>query len=101
MAGAARVLDIHVCPLQTPGVPPTPHAGGMVMAGEPTVLIEGLPAARMNDELLCNGPPPHPDTIVLGSSSVFIGSFPAARMGDMTTLGGVLQMGATTVIIGG
>jgi len=101
MPGAARLSDIHICPLQTPGIPPTPHVGGMVIYGEPTVLINSLVAARMSDSLLCNGPPPHPDTILTGSSSVLIGGLPAARMGDITAMGGTIQMGAINVIIGG
>jgi uncharacterized Zn-binding protein involved in type VI secretion len=101
MPNAARISDVHVCPLQTPGTPPTPHVGGMVIAGAPNVLIGGLPAARVSDALLCNGVPPHPDTIIKGSATVLIGGLPAARMGDTTSVGGTIQMGAPTVIIGG
>ena len=42
---AARVTDMHVCPMITPGVPPIPHIGGPLLApGVPNVLISGLPA---------------------------------------------------------
>lgn len=28
MPPAARITDMHTCPMQTPGLPPIPHAGG-------------------------------------------------------------------------
>jgi len=50
MPPAARITDFHQCPLSTPGVPPIPHVGGPVVGpGAPTVLIGGLPAARLTD----------------------------------------------------
>jgi uncharacterized Zn-binding protein involved in type VI secretion len=76
-----------------------PHVGGPILPpGSPTVLIEFLPAARVTDLLTCVGPP---DTIVLGSTTVMIDFLPAARMGDLTAHGGVIVLGAPTVIIGG
>jgi uncharacterized Zn-binding protein involved in type VI secretion len=47
---------------------------------------------------LCVGPP---DIIAMGSMTVLIGGQPAARIGDPTAHGGVIVMGAPTVIIGG
>lgn len=100
MPAAARITDFHQCPMQTPAVPaPIPHVGGPVTGpGEPTVLIGGLPAARVGDMLVCVGPP---DSIVKGSSSVMIGGVPAARMGDQTAHGGQILLGALNVQIGG
>ena len=99
MPPAARLTDMHVCPMVTPAVPPIPHVGGPVSGpGEPTVLIGKLPAARVGDMLVCVGPP---DAIVKGSSSVMIGGVPAARMGDSTAHGGTIVLGDPTVIIGG
>ena len=96
MPAAARVGDMHVCPLVTGTVP---HVGGPVLpAGAPTVLIGGMPAARVGDMLTCTGPP---DSIVAGSSTVMIGGMPAARMGDSTAHGGTIVLGCPTVIIGG
>jgi len=96
MAFAARVTDMHVCPMVNGTVP---HVGGPVLpAGCPTVLIGGLPAARVGDLCTCVGPP---DSIVMGSSTMLIGGMPAARMGDTTAHGGVIVMGCPTVIIGG
>lgn len=95
MMPAARITDMHVCPMVT-GV--VPHVGGPILpAGEPTVLIGGLPAARVGDMATCVGPP---DTIVMGSSTVFIGGMPAARLGDTTAHGGTIVLGETTVLIG-
>lgn len=70
-APAARVSDMHTCPMQTPAVPPIPHVGGPILPpGSPTVLIGGLPAARLGDMATCTGPP---DSIVLGCMTVIIG----------------------------
>lgn len=99
MPPAARLTDMHVCPMVTPGLPPIPHVGGPVTGpGAPTVLIGGLPAACMGDMCLCVGPP---DSIIKGSATVFIGGRPAARMGDSTAHGGTVVLGMPTVQIGG
>jgi uncharacterized Zn-binding protein involved in type VI secretion len=93
MQPAARVSDMHVCPMVT-GI--VPHVGGPILPpGCPTVLIGGLPAARVTDLCTCVGPP---DMIALGSLAVLIGGLPAARMGDMTAHGGVIVMGCFTVM---
>ena len=99
MPNAARLTDMHTCPMQTPGLPPVPHVGGPIIGpGVPTVLIGKLPAAVMGDMATCVGPP---DTIIKGSTPVMIGGKPAARMGDTTAHGGSIIMGCPTVIIGG
>jgi uncharacterized Zn-binding protein involved in type VI secretion len=95
---AARVGDMHVCPMVTPGVPPIPHVGGPILPpGAITTLIGGMPAARVTDMAVCVGPP---DLIALGSFTVMIGGMPAARLGDMTAHGGAIVMGMPTVLIG-
>ena len=95
MLPAARVGDMHVCPMVT-GV--VPHVGGPILPpGEPTVLIGGVPAARVGDMCTCTGPP---DSIALGSMTVLIGNMPAARMGDLTAHGGTIVLGCMTVLIG-
>lgn len=99
MPPAARLTDFHECPMVTPTVPPTPHVGGPIVGpGEPTVLICGLPAAKVGDMLVCVGPP---DSIIKGSSTVMIGGMPAARIGDSTAHGGTIMLGAFNVMIGG
>ncbi len=87
---------MHTCPMVT-GI--VPHVGGPILGpGAPTVLIAGLPAAVLGDSVTCVGPP---DTIIKGSATVLIGGKPAARMGDSTAHGGVIVLGAPTVLIGG
>jgi uncharacterized Zn-binding protein involved in type VI secretion len=94
---AARVGDMHVCPMLTPGVPPIPHVGGPILPpGALTVLIGGMPAARVGDMAVCVGPP---DVIALGSFTVLIGGMPAARLGDMCAHGGAIILGCPTVLI--
>jgi uncharacterized Zn-binding protein involved in type VI secretion len=96
MPSAARITDMHTCPMVT-GV--VPHVGGPVIGpGVPTVLIGGLPAAVVGDMLACVGPP---DVGVMGSTSVLIGGRPALRQGDMTAHAGVIVGGLPTVQIGG
>ncbi|MFZ5964786.1 PAAR domain-containing protein [Thalassococcus sp. BH17M4-6] len=99
MPPAARLTDMHTCPMVTPGVPPVPHVGGPIIGpGVPNVLIVKLPASVVGDMLTCVGPP---DSVVKGSATVMIGGRPAARMGDTTAHGGSIVLGAPTVMIGG
>jgi uncharacterized Zn-binding protein involved in type VI secretion len=92
---AARITDMHVCPMVT-GV--VPHVGGPILPpGCPTVLIGGMPAARATDMCTCVGPP---DVILPGGSTVLIGGMPAARMGDSTAHGGAIILGCFTCLIG-
>ena len=99
MPPAARLTDMHACPMVTPGLPPIPHVGGPVVGpGVPTVLVAKIPAAVVGDNCVCVGPP---DSIVKGSATVMIGGKPAARMGDNTAHGGSIVIGAPTVMIGG
>lgn len=65
---AARVGDMHTCPMVN-GI--VPHVGGPILPpGSPTVLIGGMPAARLGDQAICTGPP---DAIVMGCMTVIIG----------------------------
>jgi len=92
---AARVGDMHVCPMVTVLVP---HVGGPILPpGWPLVLIGGQPAARLGDMAVCVGPP---DVIIMGSPTVLIGGQPAARMLDPTAHGGMIVMGYPLVLIG-
>lgn len=95
MLPAARVGDMHVCPLVDVL---KPHVGGPILPpGGMTVLIGGMPAARVGDMVTCVGPP---DVVALGSFKVLIKGQPAARMGDMTAHGGTIVMGYPMVLIG-
>jgi uncharacterized Zn-binding protein involved in type VI secretion len=92
---AARLTDIHTCPMVTGMVP---HVGGPITGpGCSTVLIGGIPAAIMSDMCVCVGPTA---SVILGSSGVFFGGKPAARMGDSTAHGGVITTGCANVLIG-
>jgi uncharacterized Zn-binding protein involved in type VI secretion len=76
-----------------------PHVGGPITGpGAATVLIGGMPAARLSDMAACAGPP---DVLVLGSATVLIAGQPAVRQGDSTAHGGVVVVGLPTVLIGG
>jgi uncharacterized Zn-binding protein involved in type VI secretion len=95
MPPAARMTDMHACPMVS-GV--VPHVGGPILPPCcPTVMIGFLPAARVGDMAVCAG---GPDVIALGSFTVMIGGQPAARMGDLTVHGGVIVVGLPTVMIG-
>ena len=95
MASAARVSDMHICPLTDNGVP---HVGGAIIGpGSATVLISGMAAATVGDLANCNGPA---DRIATGSSTVFINGKPAARQGDHTAHGGTIIGGTPSVQIG-
>jgi uncharacterized Zn-binding protein involved in type VI secretion len=92
---AARLTDMHVCPMLT-GI--IPHVGGPVAGpGCPTVLIGGMPAARVGDMAVCVGPP---DVIALGAFTVLIGGMPAAQVGSLTAHGGTIVLGCFTVLVG-
>jgi uncharacterized Zn-binding protein involved in type VI secretion len=96
MPPAARVTDMHTCPMVTGLVP---HVGGPIIPPCcPTVITGFLPQARITDLSICVGPP---DPIVKGSATVIVGGLPAARIGDLTSHGGVIVTGCPTVIIGG
>ena len=92
---AARLSDMHVCPLANGLVP---HVGGPITLGAVNVLIGNMPAARVGDMAVCVGPP---DTIVKGSATVLINGRPAARLGDQTAHGGTIVVGFPQVLIGG
>ncbi|MBT2116975.1 PAAR domain-containing protein [Dyella sp. LX-66] len=89
MGLAARVTDMIVSSA-TFGAPVP-----IVPPGAPTVLIGGIPAARLGDG--CGV-----DVILLGSMTVLIGGLPAARIGDPSGAGGMVSApGCPTVLIGG
>ena len=91
---AARVSDMHVCPMVT-GI--VPHVGGPILPPcAVTVLTGGLPQARIGDMATCVGPP---DVIVVGAFTVLVSGSPAARLGDMTAHGGSIILGCFTVLI--
>ena len=94
---AARLKDMHICPKFTG---PIPHVGGPILPPcAVTVLIGGLPAARVGDKAFCVAP--SIDAIAKGSMTVFIMGKSAARVGDMMEHRGIIAIGMPTVLIGG
>ena len=92
---AARIGDMHTCPMVTGLVP---HVGGPILPPcAVTVLIGGIPAARMGDMATCVGPP---DVILVTSFTVLTMGMLQARIGDMTVHGGVIVLGEFTVLVG-
>lgn len=86
---------MHTCPLTSGN---TPHSGGPCgPKGSPDVFIGGLPAMRVGDMAVCNGPV---DQIAAGSQTVNINGLPAARQGDSTSHGGTIVQGFAMVNIG-
>lgn len=92
---AARISDMHACPMVT-GI--VPHVGGPIAMGCPTVLTGKIPQARISDMAICVGPP---DMVAKGSATVLVGKLPAARILDSTAHGGMIVSGFPTVLIGG
>lgn len=93
---AARITDMHTCPMVTALVP---HVGGPIVSpAAPTVLIGNLPAAGIGSSAVCVGPP---DTVVKGSATVLVSNKPLSRIGDQTAHGGAIILGCPTVLVGG
>jgi len=65
---AARVGDMHVCPMLEAG--PIAHVGGGVLNGISNVMIEGKIAASVGSVCLCCGQPDH---IAQGAVTVIFG----------------------------
>ena len=88
----------------------TAHGGDIIAPCCPTVLIGGLPAARVTDEHLCpmlTGLVPHVGGPIMppGSVTVLIGGLPAARVGDLCMCAtgppaSIMPPGCPTVEIG-
>jgi uncharacterized Zn-binding protein involved in type VI secretion len=93
---AARVTDMHICPMMTG---PVPHVGGPILTpAAPTVLIGKMPAAGLGSMAVCVGPP---DTVAKGSGTVLVANKPLARLGDSCAHGGIISLGCMTVLVGG
>jgi uncharacterized Zn-binding protein involved in type VI secretion len=97
---------------------PMPHPGLPIplIKGCPTVLIGGMPAARLSDQtspcMLAGCLPAGPGIIIKGATTVLIEKLPAARINDLTLHascvapipapnGKILPPGCPTVLIGG
>ena len=92
---AIRIGDMAPCP----ATDPKPHEVATVLTGNPTVLVEGVPAAHLGSVISCSGVPT-PNSIVAGSGTVLIGGVGAAKLGDATAHGGVVLPTQGTVLVG-
>lgn len=97
-------------------MPPAARVGDTTSHGSPLspgpgssdVFIGGMPAWRANSDLhtcpLATGTVPHVGGMVqMGSTTVLINNLPAARQGDVITESGppnAIAMGCATVLIG-
>ena len=82
--------------------------GGVVTSGNPTVLINGQPAAALGDLHVCPmcSPGPHVGgPVAVGAPTVLIGGKPAARVGDTCVCAApapdVIVVGSPNVLVGG
>jgi uncharacterized Zn-binding protein involved in type VI secretion len=99
MPPAARITDMHTCPMRSAGTPSIAHVGGPITGpGVANVLIGGMPAAALGDTAMCVNTL---DVVVSGSTTVLIGGRPAVRVGDATAHGGRIAEGCATVLVGG
>jgi outer membrane protein OmpA-like peptidoglycan-associated protein/uncharacterized Zn-binding protein involved in type VI secretion len=105
MPGQGRLGDKANVPVDAHGCPACPHnATGPAIIGSPTVLVNGLPALRVDDVGV------HAACCAMnmfiahkGSTIVFIDGKPAHRKGDQTKHcggNGTLIEGSTNVIVG-
>lgn len=95
----ARVTDTVLCALFAPTpAGPVPGTSMIIPPCAPTVLVGGLPAARLMD-MHPSGLGPHPN--VTFSTTVIIMGMPASRLGDSTVCGGAIVTGDFTVLTGG
>jgi uncharacterized Zn-binding protein involved in type VI secretion len=78
----------------------TTHGGTVLTPASPNVFIQGQPAARVNDRVVCPlstaGLPHVGGSILTGAATVFVNGRPVARAGDRVT-----EAGATSVILAG
>jgi uncharacterized Zn-binding protein involved in type VI secretion len=84
---AARVGDLHTCPMVT-GV--VPHVGGPLITGSFTVLVGGMPQAKVGDMLVCVGPP---DTLIMGAPTVQVGMAGGGGGGFGSAMAGLTALG--------
>jgi uncharacterized Zn-binding protein involved in type VI secretion len=84
------------------------EVGGVIIEGDPTILVEGLPIAFYGAEVSphpCCGvkgcPPIHCAAQIESENyTVLVGGFPIITVGDIDTCGDVRLTGAQTVIAG-
>ena len=106
MPAQARVSDIAHCPACGHGCLSCDHSvEGPCTAGSPDVMVNGLPAARMEDPGVHSSCCGSNKWVATGcSTSVFINGIGAHRLGDVTTHcggTGTMTTGSPDVMVGG
>lgn len=109
VAGVIVLASAFVTAHPAARVGDTTAHGGVIVAGLPSVLINGAPAARVSDMHTCpaiTGMVPHVGGPILapGASTVLIGGLPAARSADLASCAGppdAVSSGSPNVNIGG
>ncbi|MFL1406843.1 PAAR domain-containing protein [Marinobacter sp. M1N3S26] len=84
----------HVCPKKSGS---KDHVGGKIFKAAGSVHSGGMPIARVTDKLACEC---GSDTIETGSAGVFCEGQPVAYVGSMTSHGGQVVEGNSTVSVG-
>lgn len=89
----ARLGDNHSCNAMTGLIP---HTGGAINSGSSLLVVNDLPAARLNDTAFCL---PETDTINEGINNIQIKGIPLARVAHATKHGGKITTGSANVYV--
>jgi len=81
-------------------------AGGVILIGDPTVLVNGRPVATVGATVSPHPPCPKPATHCAAKTTsktptVLVGGKPICVTGDIDTCGHPRSLGSTDVIVGG
>lgn len=76
-------------------------AGGPILAGANSVLINGCPAARLLSPVAGHGKNEHAGPVMIGCNmSVIVEGLPICKTGDTATCGHPLVPGSPDVMVG-
>jgi len=76
-------------------------AGGLIVGGEPSVLVNNMPISVLGDAVVGHGENQHAAASMLigGPRTVIAGGIPVVRQGDPATCGHI-SLGSLNVLIG-
>lgn len=74
--------------------------GGVIMMGNPTVLVEGRPIATFGMPVATHGYNHYGAITTATQATVLCGGIPVTRMGDPDSCGDIRIGGAFTVLVG-
>jgi uncharacterized Zn-binding protein involved in type VI secretion len=75
---------------------PTSHGGKVVSVSATWFTVDGIPVARVGDQIICPVPGHSVCVIIEGSSEHAIGGIPVAYDGHKTSCGATLKSTVTT-----